>query len=216
MCVSNVATAQTHNQGIVSNTFFSNNYLPTQHFDGATFGHLGGNLFLGGSNGEKGMTWNAMQSTSTGYNFMSGRSAAQMDYSHWNKLWRLKFSSNTAASGTDVTWQTGLQVQLTGSGDVEMRLCGDFYTREVNISANSWCDYVFAEEYKLRSLADIEAFIKQNKHLPEVPSEKEVIKNGISVTEMLQIHMKKIEELTLYTIQQQKEIDALKETLKSN
>jgi hypothetical protein len=60
------------------------------------------------------------------------------------------------------------------------------------------------------SLPVLEAYIKENKHLPEVPSEKEVMENGISVTEMLQIHMKKIEELTLYIIQLQKELEELK------
>jgi hypothetical protein len=73
-----------------------------------------------------------------------------------------------------------------------------------------WPDYVFANDYKLRSLKDTEAFIKQNKHLPEVPSAKEVKEKGYDMGEMTKILLKKVEELTLHTIAQQKEIEALK------
>jgi hypothetical protein len=59
-------------------------------------------------------------------------------------------------------------------------------------------------------LKDTEAFIKQNKHLPEVPSAKEVKEKGYDMGEMTKILLKKVEELTLHTIAQQKEIEALK------
>jgi hypothetical protein len=215
VCVCTLSSyAQVHNQDINTSTFFSGNFTDTRHFEGATFGLSGGNLFIGGINGDKGIAWNAMENTAGTYNFLTTRSAAKIDYSHWNQLWALKFSDNPGSSGNPVNWQQGLQAQRVSSGDVEMRLCGDFFAREININASiGWCDYVLAPDYKLRSLSEIEAFIKENQHLPEVPSEKEVYENGIAVTEMLQIQMKKIEELTLYTIQQQKEIDALKALL---
>lgn len=215
VCVCVTVSAQTHDNNITPSTFFSGNFQPTKHFDAATFGLNGGHLFLGGSNGKKAITWNAMQSNSTNYRFMTTRSAAQMDYSHWNNLWRLKFSANSGAGGAPVTWQSGLSVQLTSGGDIEMRLCGSFYAQEININASTagWCDYVFAPDYKLMSLGQLERYIQKNKHLPGVPSEKEVYDNGIAVTEMLQIQMKKIEELTLYTIQQQKEIEELRALL---
>lgn len=82
---------------------------------------------------------------------------------------------------------------------------------KVDIAAsNGWADYVFKKDYKLRSLAEIEKFISENGHLPEVPSEKEAIENGVELKAMNILLLKKIEELTLYTIDQQKEIDNLK------
>lgn len=74
----------------------------------------------------------------------------------------------------------------------------------------SWPDYVFADNYKLRGLYDVADYIKTNKHLPGIPSAAEIEKDGISVGDMQKRMMEKIEELTLYIIHQQKEIDALK------
>ena len=68
---------------------------------------------------------------------------------------------------------------------------------------------LFEEKYNLKSLNELEDFIKENKHLPNVPSESQVIEHGFSINEMAKIQMEKIEELTLYTIQQQKLIDQL-------
>ena len=77
----------------------------------------------------------------------------------------------------------------------------------------AWADYVFDKSYNLKSLCEVEAFIEENNHLPDVPSANEVAENGYSQREINKILLQKIEELTLYTIQQQKEIDALKREL---
>jgi hypothetical protein len=74
----------------------------------------------------------------------------------------------------------------------------------------TWPDYVFDNEYELPNLNSVESFIKINKHLPELPSATEVMENGINVGEMNALLLKKIEELTLYIIDQQKQIDELK------
>lgn len=73
-----------------------------------------------------------------------------------------------------------------------------------------WSDKVFEKNYPLMSLSKVDKFIQQNKHLPGVPSAEEVVKQGVKVDEMVSKLLEKVEELTLYTIQQQKEIDALK------
>jgi hypothetical protein len=78
-----------------------------------------------------------------------------------------------------------------------------------------WPDYVFSSTYHLPSLKDVEQFIRQNSHLPGIPSAAEVQKKGIDVGEHQAALLKKIEELTLYTIDQKKEIDFQKEELKS-
>ncbi|MBY0426597.1 MAG: hypothetical protein K2Q22_13230, partial [Cytophagales bacterium] len=87
---------------------------------------------------------------------------------------------------------------------------GKIGATEVVVSTTDWSDYVFDESYKLPSLEEVDAYIKTNKHLPAVPSEKEVVENGVNTGEMLKTHMRKIEELTLYVIELKKEIEAMK------
>lgn len=77
-------------------------------------------------------------------------------------------------------------------------------------STSEWSDYVFANDYKLKSLNEVEKYIAANKHLPDVPSAEEVVKEGIDMATMDAKLLQKIEELTLYTIQLKKEIDELK------
>ncbi len=83
----------------------------------------------------------------------------------------------------------------------------------------NWADYVFAPDYKLMPLEDVEAFVKDNKHLPNVPSADEMVESGIDVATVDAKLMEKIEELTLYMIDMKKEIKALKkenEAFKAN
>lgn len=87
---------------------------------------------------------------------------------------------------------------------------GNISAKKIIVTQSGWSDYVFANDYKLRSLSALEAFVKQNKHLPEMPSAKEVEEKGISVGDNQALLLKKIEELTLYVIRQQKEIEDLK------
>ncbi len=82
----------------------------------------------------------------------------------------------------------------------------------VKLNAN-WPDFVFAKTYGLRPLAEVESYIKANSHLPEVPSAAQVAKDGINLGEMDATLLKKIEELTLYLIEQNKEMVAIKRQL---
>ncbi|MCX6319854.1 MAG: hypothetical protein NTW29_21425 [Bacteroidetes bacterium] len=81
-------------------------------------------------------------------------------------------------------------------------------------NSTSWPDYVFENDYKLMPLADLEKSIRENKHLPNVPSAAEISKTGINMQVITKAHMEKIEELTLYIIQLKKEIDELRGELK--
>jgi hypothetical protein len=81
-------------------------------------------------------------------------------------------------------------------------------------AANGWADYVFEDDYQLKNLKDLENYIKVNKHLPEVPTTQEAIKNGIELKEMNILLLKKIEELTLYLIDQDKKIEELSKKIK--
>ncbi|NOU15933.1 MAG: hypothetical protein HOO91_00040 [Bacteroidales bacterium] len=97
-------------------------------------------------------------------------------------------------------------------------ITGKLTTSEVNVKIGGWADFVFHPTYKLRTLGEVEQFIKANNHLPEIPTESEVKQNGIGLGEMNAKLLQKIEELTLYMIeqnnkmdQQQKQINELKE-----
>lgn len=79
----------------------------------------------------------------------------------------------------------------------------------------NWADFVFKKEYKLPSLEEVESHIKRKGHLQNIPSEKEVARNGFYLAEMDAKLLQKIEELTLYTIQQEKEIKKTKEENKN-
>lgn len=86
---------------------------------------------------------------------------------------------------------------------------GNIRAKEIKVETD-WADFVFEPDYKLRSLSEVEMFIKLNKHLPEIPSAKEVENNGIAVGEMNAKLLQKIEELTLYLIEMKKENEELK------
>lgn len=99
----------------------------------------------------------------------------------------------------------------TTNPDMKLTVNGKIHAEEVKIDLNIPApDYVFKEDYNLRSLEDVEEYIRENSHLPEIPSAKEFEQNGVMQAEMDMCLLKKIEELTLYTIQQQKEIEKLK------
>jgi trimeric autotransporter adhesin len=75
-------------------------------------------------------------------------------------------------------------------------------------------DFVFSPSYRLRPLSEVESFIKQNQHLPEVASASEMKSNGVSLSELQTTLLQKVEELTLYSIEQKKVIDELKQIVK--
>jgi hypothetical protein len=84
----------------------------------------------------------------------------------------------------------------------------------VRVTQATWPDYVFEEKYPLLPLPELSQFVKSNKHLPEIPTEKEVSENGLDLGDMNALLLKKIEELTLYVIDLQKQVDELKKDSK--
>ena len=77
----------------------------------------------------------------------------------------------------------------------------------------AWSDYAFQKDYELMPLSELEKYIEDNKHLPGVPTAEEVVENGIEMAEMDATLLLKIEELTLYTLAQQKELEQLRKDL---
>ena len=90
----------------------------------------------------------------------------------------------------------------------KLAVAGSIISQEVTVKLQSaWPDYVFANDYKLPSLKEVEKQIKENGHLANIPSAEEVSENGIELGEMNKKLLEKVEELTLYTIQQEKAIE---------
>ena len=104
-----------------------------------------------------------------------------------------------------ITVGTGASIPVGST--YKMAIAGGIITEKVRVATNGtpfWADFVFDENYSLRPLSEVESFIKINKHLPEIPSTSEVSKNGIDLAEIQALLLQKVEELTLYAIQQKK------------
>lgn len=92
----------------------------------------------------------------------------------------------------------------------KVAVAGKVVCKEIEVTLTGLPDFVFNKDYKLMSLYDVENFVNTNKHLPGVPSESEVLENGLNLGDMNATLLQKVEELTLYMINLQKENDALK------
>lgn len=104
--------------------------------------------------------------------------------------------------------------QMPRPDDYTLMVGGKILAEEVRIKLiKDWADYVFAKDYPLKSLTEVEAFIHANHHLPEIPSTTEVEKTGVSLGDMQSKLLLKVEELTLYLIQQNKTIETLQAKL---
>lgn len=122
---------------------------------------------------------------------------------------------------TDICLYNGRVGINTDYPDTELTVNGVIHSKEVRVDLNiTGPDYVFEDDYKLPSLTEVALYIKKNKHLPEVPSANDMEKNGVNLSEMNMLLLKKVEELTLYVIsqnkkmeEQQAEIEKLKEAI---
>ena len=154
-----------------------------------------------------------------------------MDIGAQNSSWahittdREKFYFNKRLyvnEGLVSSYDEDLQLQTLGITRMTLRksdgaviVPGNFESNKVKVSASPGTvpDYVFDEEYGLKSLAEVEAYIKANSHLPNIPSAKEVETNGQDVGAMQLKLLEKIEELTLYMIELKKENQAQKDRI---
>ncbi|SCW65890.1 hypothetical protein [Mucilaginibacter sp. NFR10] len=91
---------------------------------------------------------------------------------------------------------------------------GNIRSKQIKVETANWPDYVFKPAYQLLSLTDVKEYIDQNQHLPEIPSEQEIAKNGLNVGEMNKLLLKKVEELTLYLIKQEKQLETVQKEIK--
>lgn len=113
-------------------------------------------------------------------------------------------------SGGDITGNLTIG---TTAAQKNLEVNGIVKTRRIRVTQTDWADYVFDSSYLLPPLCYVETYIKENKHLPEVPSAAEVKKDGLDLGDNQILLLKKIEELTLYIIQQNKKVEQLEKRL---
>lgn len=87
---------------------------------------------------------------------------------------------------------------------------GNLKVRKLEVTTLNWPDYVFSEGHPMMTLPETEHYIKRHGHLPDIPSAAEAEQNGVDLGEMNRLLLQKVEELTLYAIDLQKQIDELK------
>lgn len=109
-----------------------------------------------------------------------------------------------------VTGNVGIGTTNINDASYKLYVETGIRTRKVKVDQAVWSDYVFHPNYSLRSLSEVEQYIQQHHHLPEVPSAAEVEKNGLDLGDNQAVLLKKIEELTLYIIEQHKTAEQMK------
>jgi hypothetical protein len=117
------------------------------------------------------------------------------------------FSNNVRCNGT---MRIGAQEATNAFANYRLSVDGDIICRRQVVQISDWADYVFAPNYNLKPLSEVATYIAANKHLPNMPSETEIVKTGLDLGEIQKLQQAKIEELTLYLIEMKKELDELK------
>ncbi len=130
-----------------------------------------------------------------------------------NNSWIGSGTFGGALTGTSATFSGNTNIGTTQT-NANLYVHGIIKSKEVKVEATVMVpDYVFEKSYDLKSLTDVKTYITENKHLPEIPSASEIEKDGINVGNMQMSLLKKIEELTLYMIEKDKQVKALEARL---
>jgi hypothetical protein len=144
-------------------------------------------------------------------------------YGHTGNYWFLKARDLSDATFLEFTYGNTGVFTMDGNGnvgigigtsrpDARLTVGGDIHSREVRVTINagSGPDFVFHDNYNLRTLDQVEAFILKNKHLPDIEPASEMEEKGVELGKMDMKLLQKIEEMTLYMIEFRKEMDAMK------
>ncbi|MVO10784.1 hypothetical protein GOQ30_16555 [Flavobacterium sp. TP390] len=152
------------------------------------------------------MSFLSMSAGTKGITFGTGIYGNAM-YISANDSFSFAYGANKVMSiNPNMSVSIGTNLNPTG---YKLAVGGKIIAEELKVQLQSapWPDYVFASDYQLPSLLEVEKQIQENGHLENIPSACEVQENGIEVGEMNRLLLEKVEELTLYTIEQQKQLD---------
>jgi len=116
------------------------------------------------------------------------------------------FGNNSMTNGIAVLPTGNIGIGTTDPGSYKLAVNRTMHAKSVIIDLIGWPDYVFKKDYQLMPLAQVKSYIEQNQHLPGLPTDKEVETKGLDVGEMNKLLAKKVEELTLYLIEKDKQI----------
>ena len=131
--------------------------------------------------------------------------ASNASYTHIASNASGQYIRQYGIGGSHVSWLIrgyavgGIQANFNDGG---ITVNGEVKAKEVNVTLTGWADHVFHPNYQLLPLSDLQLYIQDHNHLPNIPTESEVEVNGLNLGEMNAKLLEKIEELTLYTIQQ--------------
>lgn len=105
-----------------------------------------------------------------------------------------------------------LAINTTDTKGYQLAVNGSVISTSITVKQYPWSDYVFRKDYQLPLLSEVKAYVELNHHLPEIPSEKEIATNGLNLGDIDRLLTKKVEELTLYMIEKDKQVKEEKET----
>ena len=138
-----------------------------------------------------------------------GIGAANTSYK-FNVDGTMRVSSNLTCGGNFTGSGNGVfSGTLTVGSGFSCAADGALKVKSLKVTTTDWPDYVFGDSHRLMPLPEVESYINANGHLPEVPSAEEAEANGVDLGEMNRLLLQKVEELTLYVIDLQKQLDEL-------
>jgi hypothetical protein len=131
----------------------------------------------------------------------------------WSAAGNYLYNTNNSAGTVLIGTQTPL-TNTTIPPNTKLAVNGNLLARKITVNQETWADYVFDKNYKLLKLSDLEKYILANKHLPEIPSAQQILKQGLDLGNTQEALLKKIEELTLYVIELNKKMNSQEAQLK--
>ena len=137
-----------------------------------------------------------------------------------NNAWLTAYSDKTLTVKGDLSTNTlslidNSELTWLQAADNELKIDGRITATEIVVKTDVWADFVFDSDYKLMPLEDLNEYIKENHHLPNIPKEDEVIKNGVNLVVLNRLYLQQLEETTLYLIELNEQNKKLTERINS-
>ncbi|MCL1666890.1 hypothetical protein M2T82_02320 [Elizabethkingia ursingii] len=188
-----------------------------------------GNIGIGTTNPENSESWNRVLEVKGNETSKFINSTSTISTGVWSHDYGFYGSPAGGMAGTSTNHPYSLvtnktpKMTISTDGNIgigttnpqnKLDVNGTLHAKEVKVDMIGWADFVFEKDYQLPTLDEVEQHIHEKGHLPNIPNTKEVTKNGLSLGESQKLLLQKIEELTLYSIEQNKLIKEQHERLK--